>query len=94
MIEKVKKALRISHDKLDDVILLNIEAARAEMIRAGVDEDKIFEEDPLIQMAIITYCLAHNALDTVLAEGYEKSWTYQLDNLRKTPRYMVMNDAE
>lgn len=88
MLEKVKLALRINHGKLDSDIEDTIEAARAEMVRAGISQKKTTDsEDKLITQAIKTYCKWQHSNDQKLAEGYEKSWLYQLDNLRKSSGY-------
>lgn len=88
MLGTVKTALRITHSKLDSDISLNIDAATAEMIRAGVRETAAVNmEDPLIQTAIVTYCKASYAKDTNEADKYSESFKYQLENLRKTAFY-------
>lgn len=88
MLEKVKLALRISHTLLDNDIEDTIRTARAEMIRSGVAECKVEDEtDDLITSAIKTYCLFSYANDTKMQEGYFKSFTYQIENLRKSSEY-------
>ena len=90
MLERVKKAIRISHDLLDDEILETIDAARAEMVRAGVSESAAYSDTlDLINKAILTYCQAEYASDKAMAEKFTESWKYQLDNLRKTVGYMA-----
>ena len=84
MVSRVKTALRISHNLLDTDIADTIMSARAEMIRSGVSEKLANSEHPLIQNAVKTYCLAAYADDATMAEGYQKSWQYQLDNIRKS----------
>lgn len=84
MLEKVKTALRISHTKLDSDITESIATARAEMVRAGVDSTVAESTNTLVESAIKTYCQYLYANDTKMAEGYFKSWEYQLDNIRKS----------
>lgn len=84
MLEKVKMALRISHNLLDSDINDTISTARSEMIRSGIAENIANSDIDIIQMAIKTYCLYVYASDTKLTEGYFKSWQYQLDNIRKS----------
>lgn len=57
MLERVKKALRISFDQLDDEILGIIEAGKIDLEMGGVKN--IDEEDPLIIRALIIYAKAH-----------------------------------
>ena len=87
LIDDMKKALRISHNKLDSDITICIDTAKAEMKRLGILETKINSDDKLINMAIRTYVQMQYATDTKQAEGYEKSWLYQIDCLRKTSSY-------
>ena len=89
MLEKVKLALRISHNYLDEDISDTISIARAELIRSGVLEEKANDdEDSLIVSAIKTYCLFVYSSDNTRVEGYRASWEYQLECLRKTSGYM------
>lgn len=84
MLEKVKLALRISHNVLDSEIQDTIGAAREEMIRAGVPADIAMGNLDIVEMLIKTYCQYIYANDTKMQEGYFKSWQYQLENIRKS----------
>ena len=53
MLDKIKKSLRISHNKLDDDIESNIQACLLDLTIAGVNA-KI--EDELITQAVKLYC--------------------------------------
>lgn len=89
MLNKVKLALRISHEFLDSDIQDTIDSARAEMVRSGIVKNKAYsEEDTLILNAIKTYCLANYCSDEKKADGYRTSWEYQLECLRKSIGYM------
>lgn len=89
MLEKVKVALRISHDALDQDILDSISAARMELKRNGVKAEKAdSENDQLIILAIKTFCLSIYSAKEEVRNGYEASFRYQLDNLRKSSGYM------
>ena len=90
VLEKAKKALRISHDVLDDMITDTIATARAEMVRNGIAQSKSEDDtDKLITTAIVTYVLFVHGNDQKLKDGYEKSWLFQLDNLRKSQAYVT-----
>lgn len=84
MLEKVKLALRITHTLLDDDITETIAQARAEMVRAGVKSEVADSNNLLVEGAIKTFCQMHYSNDSKMAEGYARSWEYQLDNLRKS----------
>ena len=82
--EKVKLALRISHNLLDDEINDVITSARQELIRAGVAEEVAESEEELVQTAIKTYALEYYAQDPKDADRYGESFRYQCDCLRKS----------
>lgn len=89
MLKRVKLDLRISHNLLDESIMESIDAARAEMVRVGISQIKAHDtNDPLISMAIKTYCRWQLANDQKMTDGYQKSWISQIDNLRNTVEYM------
>lgn len=69
---EVKNALRVRHRELDSEIRDTIEAAKAELIRVGVDVDS---DKILIQRCIELYCKAHFDFDNSSArflEAFEK----------------------
>lgn len=83
ILDDVKLALRISHNKLDDEILSTIESCRLEMIRAGVSEEVARGDSPLVNTAIKTYCRMINGNDKT-AEQFKVSFDYQLECIRKS----------
>ena len=82
--DSVKLALRISTTKLDGEIQENINAAKAELKRVGVATEAVDAEGDLVALAIKTFVLARMCNDKTMAEGYEESFRYQADNLRKS----------
>ena len=94
MLDKVKLALRISHNLLDEDIADSIQEARAEMLRSGVPLEVANSEHPLVRAAIKVYCLANYATDADMADGYQESWRYQLDNLRKSTMVIETQEEE
>lgn len=84
MFDKVKLALRISHNLLDGEISDVITSARDELIRAGVDSTLANSDEELIQTAIKTYALAYYSSDVKDAERFNQSFYYQCDCLRKS----------
>ena len=59
MIERVKKALRITTDAYDDEIASLIEAARLDLRIAGVNGIVPETQNALFTRAVITYCRAN-----------------------------------
>ncbi|MBO4541941.1 MAG: hypothetical protein J5725_02035 [Bacteroidales bacterium] len=84
MFDKVKLALRISHNLLDGEIADVITSARSELARAGVDSTLAQSDEELIQTAIKTYALAYYSSDVKDSERFNQSFTYQCDCLRKS----------
>lgn len=72
MFAKVKKALRITHDALDDEIQDLIDAALVDLNISGVEN--IIKTDPLIIRAVTIYCKAHIGLSNTDSEKYELSY--------------------
>lgn len=92
MLEKVKLALRISHDFLNDEIEETITAARAEMIRAGVPAEKANDDDDaLVSLFVKTFCQYIFCNDEKIKEKYETAYRYQLDNIRKSTEWGGLN---
>lgn len=95
LLDDVKLALRISHNKLDSEITALIAAAREDMKRAGMTATAAADETSnLTTTAIKTFVLARMADNLAEAEGYQRSYEYQLDNLRKTAIYNTEPDAD
>lgn len=84
ILEKVKLALRISHNLLDNEIADVIASARQELKRAGVSETKAEGSDEIVETAIKTYALAYYSSDVKDSERYNESFKYQCDCLRKS----------
>lgn len=94
MLNTVKKALRINHNALDDDILMNIETACTDAVRAGVPVEVMTDyTNPLVCSLIKTYCLYAYA-DKDNSQRYYDSYTYQLENLRKSRSLLVLGGVE
>ena len=65
MLEKVKRALRVSTSAFDDELTDLIEAAKLDLVLSGVETSDV---DALIGKAIITYC----KMSFGLPEDYDK----------------------
>ncbi|MDM5155848.1 head-tail connector protein [Bacillus sp. DX1.1] len=82
MLGDVKKALRISHDALDDEITDLIEAGRHDLMLSGVSSLKTNDDtDPLIKRAIITYVKANFIPDAKEAERFQSSYNMLKNHL-------------
>ncbi|MCI0767866.1 head-tail connector protein [Bacillus sp. TL12] len=82
MLDVVKKALRVSHNALDDEISDLIEAARHDLMLSGVASTKVnVDTDPLIKRAIITYVKANFIPDAKEAERFQLSYNMLRNHL-------------
>lgn len=82
MIDVVKKAVRISHNALDDELEDLIEASRYDLNLSGVSHLKANDDtDPLIKRAIITYVKANFISDTKEAERFLVSYNMLKNHL-------------
>ena len=72
MLDKVKLALRIKTNALDEDINDYIEAAKESLNIAGVTS--LDENNPLIIQAVKIYCKANLTTDNIAAERYNKSF--------------------
>lgn len=82
----VAEALRLSDkaaEKMLKTIQRNIQVARSELIRAGVSDVIANSDHPLVEDAIITFCLSKMD-DEDLQERHKEAFEYQEDNLRKS----------
>lgn len=85
----IKSRLRISHSKIDDQLADDILAAKAELQRVGISVSAVNnEDDPLIDKAIIAYCLWIESSDDKMADKYEAQWMQWKDELRKSIGYV------
>lgn len=82
MIDVVKKAVRISHNALDDELEDLIEASRYDLNLSGVSHLKANDDtDPLIKRAIITYVKANFISDAKEAERFLASYNMLKNHL-------------
>lgn len=83
LLERCKMALRIKHDKLDEVINDDIATARLEMRRAGVVEDVANSNNRLVESAICAFVQMKEG-NIEKRELFENAWRIQLDEIRKS----------
>lgn len=84
LIDTVKAALRISHDKLDDEISRLITTAKEDLIRVGVPCDIVLgERDSLVTQAVVTFVLMTMTEDATLMDKYQRAYEIQADGLRR-----------
>ncbi len=84
--EKVKLALRITNDALDDEIEDMIEEAREDMLRLGIAEAAL--DTALARRAVIAYCKSQYAPDIAAADNLREVFRGALDEMRRSAAYM------
>ena len=95
LLDDVKLALRISHNRLDSEITSLIAAAREDMKRAGMTTTAVNDETSnLTTTAIKTYVMMRMADNLAEMEGYQRSYECQLDNMRKSATYNTDPEPE
>lgn len=83
MLEKVKLALRIKHNALDDEINDLIESAKCDLRISGVKNISV--TDVLIIRAVITYCKAE--FDNENSERYRQAYSSLKEHLALCGEY-------
>lgn len=89
MLEKIKLALRIDSDDLDDEIQDTIDAAKADLKLSGVLESKIIDTDSLILRAVKIYCKAEFSTDDKESIRYSNSYNMLKTHLCLSSDYTV-----
>lgn len=74
MLEKIKLALRVDSNDLDEEIQDTIDAAKADLILSGIPKNKVVETDILILRAIKIYCKAEFSTDDKESTRYTNSY--------------------
>ena len=72
MLDKVREALRITHNKLDDELQDVISACKTDLKIAGIT--KVDDDDPLIQQAVKTYAKAEYEQDVNKANRLSQAY--------------------
>ncbi len=82
MLDVVKKAVRVSHNALDEELADLIEASRYDLKLSGVSHLKVNDDnDPLIKRAVITYVKANFISDAKEAERFLASYNMLKNHL-------------
>lgn len=92
MIEKVKKALRLTTDAFDNDLQDLIEEAAADLGIAGVTQAQ--QTDPLIRRAVITYCKLHFGDHQEDADRLKESYDEQKKQLSMATGYTDWGDQQ
>ena len=92
MLATIKTKLRISHDRLDDDIQGDIDAALQDLKIHGVEHAP--KSDPLIVNAVKLYCQAMQTDDVVKSAEYLRRYNALRDCLKMATGYGREEDAD
>ena len=89
---KLKLALRISHDKLDEDIQSDIDACLADLTACGVVNPQV--SDPLIYNAVKLFLRSSYTDDTAKGTEYLKRYEALKSSLRMAEGYGYIDDPD
>lgn len=90
MVDRVKKALRLTTDVFDGELQDLIDAAAADLGLAGITQTQ--QNDPLIRRAVITYCKLHFGDHPEEADRLKASYDEQKAQLSMATGYTDWGD--
>ena len=91
-LEKIKLAIRRSHDKLDEDLQADIDACLADLRVVGVIHAT--EEDPLIFNAVKLYCRSTNTDDPAKAARFREGYDGLKASLMDTEEYIEEAESD
>lgn len=79
VVENVKKAMRIVHNRLDDTLTVDVEAGALDAAARGVSvyQDDAIRDDMLVQRLLILYCMGEEDYN-----GKGQQYTAKYEELR------------
>lgn len=92
MLDKIKLALRVDSDDLDEEIKDTIDSAKSDLRLSGVLESKIDDTDPLIIRAVKVFCKAEFTSDNNEAKRYKESYEMIKTHLTLSTEYTSLGD--
>ena len=91
----IRQYVRVSSTAHDSELTDLINAARADLVRVGVLEEKAQDEtDPLILRAVATYVNAEFGLENEDSENYRASYKEQRNGLTLSDAYIAAEEPE
>lgn len=97
LIDTVRKALRVTSTATDDEIQVYIDAAKADMLRIGIRDELINDEEtmhPMVKHAIMCYCAGSYGLENTDATRYRTSYYRIVTNLANSTLNESLYDGD
>lgn len=91
MLDKVREALRITHDKLDSELQDIIDACKMDLSIAGIT--KLDDDDPLIQQSVKTYAKAEYEQDVNKANRLTQAYVSLKIHMSLCSEYSEVKDV-
>jgi uncharacterized phage protein (predicted DNA packaging) len=89
ILDDVKTVLRVTHDFLDSEIIDLIDAAKADLINAGIKVNKVDDDnDKLVKRAIMVYVKSQFGYDNPEADRFQRSFDEIKLRMSITPGYL------
>lgn len=87
LLDEMRVALRVTTTATDTEVQAYMDAARADMLRVGVPEDMLDEDniDPLAKVAMVQYCKAHFGYDNDEAPRFGESYRQLVADMLNSP---------
>lgn len=93
MLDDMKTVLRVSNPAFDVEVEMLIEAAKADMVRVGIEPAHIDSDDPLVKMAVACYCKSRFGFDEPHAEQYEAAYRQTVADMLNSSSYNIAAEA-
>lgn len=84
MLEDIKLALRITHDKIDNDLEQMEKTVKSDLLRAGAKPEVIVDENPLVRRIIIIYCKRELTSSVEKRDRFHQAYEQMLDEIRKS----------
>jgi hypothetical protein len=85
LLDYIRMTCRVSSGVYDEELMSLIEAARADMIRVGVDPSYVEGDDALVRQAISCYCKSRFGFDNEDAALYWRSYSQMVADMMNGP---------
>lgn len=96
LLDEVKVILRLSSAVYDPEVNMLLDAAKADMVRVGIDPDLLEEDgmDAQAKMAIACYCKAHFGFDNPDQEAFDGIYRQKVADLLNSPANIASKESE
>lgn len=87
LLEDMKAALRVTSGDFDSEVQMLIDAAKADMRRVGISEEKLAADDPMVKLAVYAWCKAEFGFDNSDAAFFQQSYRQAVADMLNSGGY-------